>query len=108
MRLIIKRWYEPAPPGKQYHSPYRASAVLELTEDEKAVVRKYELGKHVVIQSKYSLTTIDDLIGGHNEFLSDVDIAMRNEQVLRDSCAGLPAMFEYCRTFGGEQIEIDY
>ena len=107
MRLIIKRWYEEPPPGEEYPSPYRSNALLELTDEEKQLVAKYQLGGHVLTRSKYSLTTLEDVMGGSNEFLSDLDIAIGNEQVLRDACANLPALFDYCRSFG-ESIVFEY
>lgn len=108
MRLVIKRWYEPPTPGDQYPSPYRARAILELTEEEKSLIEKYKLGNQVLMSAKYSRTTLDDVIRGHDEFQSNVDTTMGNEKVLRNACASLPELLEYCRSFGSSEITIDY
>jgi hypothetical protein len=102
MRLVIKRWYEAPPPGERYASPYKAHALLELTAEEAELVAKYDLGGYVLTRSKYSMTTLNDVVKGSNEFVSDIGLAVGNEQVLRDACAGLPAIFDYCRSFGSD------
>jgi len=108
MRLIITRSYKERPPGEQYHSPYIFHARLELTSEEKELVATYELGEHVLTRSEYSMTTVKDLIkGGRSNRTTSLDITMGNEQALRNACAALPEMFDYCRSFGKE-IVVDY
>jgi hypothetical protein len=104
MRLIIKRSYEPPSPGEEYSFPFVTHAFLELTDEEKEIINKYQLGKHVLTQSKYSITTLEDVVGGDRSVDSELDIAIRNEQVLRDACASLPTLFDYCRSFGKEIV----
>jgi hypothetical protein len=107
MRLIITRSYEEAPPGEKYHSPYRFHALLDLTAEEKELVAKYKLGEHILTQSKYSITTVEDLIRGSRNVTSSLDVTIGNEQALRDACGGLPGMFDYCRSFG-QEIVVEY
>jgi hypothetical protein len=107
MRLVVQRQYQPPPPGEQYPSPFKSHAHLELTEDEKEIVATYQLGQHVLTTSKYKVTRVDDVIKGTTNAWSDLDVVMNNERVLRDACATLPAMIEYCRSFGKE-ISFDY
>lgn len=107
MRLVVQRSYEPPKPGEQYPSPFKSRARLELTDEEAEIVAKYQLGDHVLTTSKYSVTKVDDVISGTTNSWSDLDVVMRNEQVLRDACAGLPSLISYCRSFGRE-ISFDY
>jgi hypothetical protein len=101
MRLVIKRWYEPPSSGSTHHS-YRTHALLELSDEEQELVTRYGLGEHVLTQAKYTVTTLADLIRGSNDFVMSVNVAMGNERALRDACANLPAIFDYCRSFGHE------
>lgn len=107
MRLTIARSYDEPTPGEGYSSPFRVHARLELTSEEKELVTRYKLGGHVLTRSEYSMTTIDDLISGRSKGTKDLDVTMGNEQALRNACAALPEMFEYCRSFGKEMI-VDY
>jgi len=107
VRLVIKRWYEPAPPGKQYHSPYRTHVLLELSDEERDLVARYGLGEHVLTTSQHSITTLADVLQGKHGIVGAIDVAMNNEQVLRDACASLPGIFDYCRSLGHElSVEI--
>ena len=107
MRLIITRSYEEQPPGKEYHSPYIFHALLELTFEEKELMATYKLGEHVLTRSEYSMTTVEDLIKGRSNRTTSLDVTMGNEQALRNACAALPGMFDYCRSFGKE-IVVEY
>ena len=104
MRLIIKRWYEPPSPGQRSASPYKRFAVLELTDEEREVVAHYGLGTYVLTQSQHSVTTLDDVLRGSSSALSDPALAMRNEEVLRHACENLPALLDYCRSFGRDLV----
>ena len=107
MRLIITRSYDEPTPGEKYNSPFRVHTRLELTPEEKELVAWYKLGGHVLTRSEYSMTTIDDLISGRSKGTKDLNVTMGNEEALRNACAALPEMFEYCRSFGKEMI-VDY
>ena len=107
MRLIITRSHEEPSPGEQYHSPYVFHAFLELTYEEKELVAKYKLGEHILTKSKYSMTTVEDLLSGRRSSTTSLDVTMGNERALRDACAELPRMFDYCRSFG-DQIVVEY
>jgi hypothetical protein len=106
MQLTVHRRYEPPQPGQQYPSPFKSVVRLELTEAEAEIVAKYNLGGHVLTTSKYSMTTLQDVMRGYTESGSDLDGVMRNEQVLRQACTGVPSMIAYCNSFG-QEITID-
>jgi hypothetical protein len=103
----VQRRYEPPKPGEQNPLPYKSYIRLELTDEEKEIVARYHLGRHVLTSSKYKVTRVDDVINGTTNGWSDLDVVMGNEQVLREACATLPAMFAYCRSFG-QEIFYDY
>jgi hypothetical protein len=107
MRLIITRSYEEQPPGDQYGWNYQFRALLELTAEEKELVAKYKLGEHILTESKYSTTTVEDLIRGDFNVTRSIDVAIGNEQALRNACAALPEIFNYCRSYGNE-IVVEY
>jgi hypothetical protein len=107
VRLVITREYVPPKPGEQYPSPYKSHARLVLTDEETDIVTKYKLGEHVLTTAKYSITKVDDVIRGTTNAWSDLDIVIRNEQVLRDACATLPSMLDYCRSFG-QEISLEF
>jgi hypothetical protein len=106
MRLVITRSYET--PSFRNKSPYRFAARLELSDEESKIISQYNLGNTVLTRSPASgITTLASLIRGYHEEQSDLDMLMRNEQTLRDSCESLPALFGYCRSFG-EAVAFDY
>jgi hypothetical protein len=101
MELIIRRRFEPKA-GAQYSTPYRAYFNLKLTEEEQTLIATYGLEDHILTQSKYSITTVGDVIRGASEMVGSLNVLIGNENALRSACAELPAMLDYCRTFGSE------
>jgi hypothetical protein len=100
MRLIITRSYEEPSRKDRYPSPYRFEARLELSDEERMIIERYQLGDYVLTRSQVSRTTLADLMRGHREAQSDLDLLIGNEQALRGACEGLPTLFQYCSSFG--------
>lgn len=101
MELIIERRFEPEP-GAEYSLPYRAMLTLKLTDEEQKLVTAFGLEYHVLTRSKYSATTVADAIRGASERVGSLDVLIGNENAMRAACAELPAMLEYCRSFGSQ------
>jgi hypothetical protein len=104
MRLIINRSYEPPSPKDKFPEPYRFGARVELSDEETKIVGQYQLEGHVLTRSRVSRVTLGDLMRGHREMQSDLDMLIGNEQALRGACESLPALFAYCRSFGGDVV----
>jgi len=103
MKLIINRSYEA--PARRTPASYSYRATLELTDEEKMLVEQYNLHSYVLTRTQsYQTTTIGDLVRGHTSSLPDLSIIMGNEQTMREACEGLPALFAYCRSFGGNFV----
>jgi hypothetical protein len=99
MQLIISRDFDPDA-NSNHLSPYEATFQLDLSEEERKLIEAYGLGTHVLTTSQYSATTVDDVIKGTTERLSYLDLLIGNEKALRNACAELPALLDYCRSFG--------
>lgn len=97
MELIVDRRYEPT---NQYNHPYHATLTLKVTDEERELIENYGLGKHVLTQSRFSVTTVEDALGGARESTSSLDVLIGNENAMRGACEELPAMLDYCRSFG--------
>ena len=101
MQLIMKRRFEPEhklPSGTSW--PYVVQIKLELTDEERKLIEKFKLGDHVLSQKQYSMTTLSNVIAGTTERCPSLDTLIGNETVIRDACAALPAMLDYCKSFG--------
>lgn len=106
MKLIINRSYEA--PSRRTSASYSYRAILELTDEEKMLVERYNLQDYALTRTQsYQTTTIGDLMRGRTNSLPDLSIVMGNEQALREACEGLPALFAYCRSFG-ENFVFEY
>jgi len=103
MKLVIKRHFEPdhrLPSGSSW--PYVAEIRLDLTDQERELVDQFKLGDHVLTRKQHSMTQLKDVIRGIQERTPSLDILIGNEDALRGACAGLPALLEFCRSFGSE------
>jgi hypothetical protein len=106
MKLIINRSYEA--PARKTSASYSYRAIVELTDEEKMLVERYNLQDYVLTRTQsYETTTIGDLMRGRTNSISDLSIVIGNEQTLREACEGLPTLFAYCRSFG-ENFVVEY
>jgi hypothetical protein len=103
MELIIKRRFEPDHTLSSGSSwPYVSEIKLDLTDEERELIDRFKLSDHVLSQKQYSMTQLKDVIDGHLERTPSLDVLIGNENVLRTACAALPAMLDFCRSFGSE------
>lgn len=103
MELVIDRRFDPErTPGSTYTFPYRATLTLKLTEEEHQLVRDYQLGDHILTQSRFSITKVSDALHGATERVGSLDTLIGNEKAMKEACESLLAMLEYCRTFGSQ------
>jgi len=103
MNLVINRRYEPdhkLSTGTSW--PYVSVIKLDLTDEERDLVDRFKLGDHVLSRKQYGMTQLKDVIKGVQERTPSLDVLIGNENVLRSACAELPAMLNFCRSFGSE------
>jgi hypothetical protein len=103
MKLVIKRRFEPDHKLSSGTSwPYVSEIKLDLTDEERELIDRFNLGDHVLSQKQYSMTQLKNVISGIRERTPSLDVLIGNEEVLRSACAALPAMLDFCRSFGSE------
>ena len=111
MRLVITRSQQDMKSmfgghkGVSFTLGYR----LELTYDEAELVTRYKLGEYPLTWSTVSGTrvpddTIQNMVQGRSQTVSDVTTLLSNEGVIKDACDQLPTLFEVCRSFGGSEV----
>jgi hypothetical protein len=111
MRLIINRNQQAMKgmlgghKGVQFTLAYR----LELTPEESSLVDRYKLHDYPVTWrsvegTKFPDDTLDNMLAGRSQTLTDVTTLIRNEEVVKDACDALPQLFEVVRTFGGSEV----
>jgi hypothetical protein len=114
VRLIISRRQQDVKgmlgghKGVSFTLAYR----LELTPEETELVSRYKLAAYPVtwksVQgSRLPDDTIENMVAGRSQTISDVTTLLKNESVVKDACDGLPPLFEVVRTFGGDEV-VDY
>jgi hypothetical protein len=103
MQLVIKRRFEPDHKLSSGSSwPYVSEIKLDLTKEERALIERFKLGDHVLSRKQHGMTQLKDVIRGTSERTPSLDVLIGNENVLRSACAELPAMLDFCRSFGSE------
>lgn len=111
MRLQIRRTQQSVKgmlgghKGMSFTLTYR----LELTPDETELVDRYRLGDYpLTFRTVQGTQMPDDTVTlmqqGRSQTVSDVTTLLKNESIIKNACDSLPALFEVCRTFGGEEI----
>jgi hypothetical protein len=104
MQLIVRRTYEELN-GTSY---YVLTTRLELTEEEQELVSRYKLEEITLIPADrngvYPPSTITSQAQDSKRLNRTLPELMAIEQALRDACAKLPAMLDYCRSFDVDQI----
>jgi hypothetical protein len=104
MQLIVQRTHEQMS-GTWY---YILTTRLELTEDERGLVSRYKLEQHTLVPGDrnglYGPSTIGSQMQDSKRLNQTLPELMNMEQILRDACAKLPAIFDYCRSFGVAQV----
>jgi len=111
MRLLIQR-NQSEVLGKRGRSEgfeFTLNCQLQLTHEELGIVDRYRLRGYPVTYRTYQgvqipSATIGDLMAGTSQTLNDVEILIKNEEVI---CDKLPTLFEVIRTFGGTLV-VDY
>ncbi len=115
MRLVINRRQQDVKgmmgghKGVSFTLGYR----LELTTEESELVQRYALQYYPVTwhTDNRGQRMPDDMIGnmveGRTQTLTDVTTLIRNENIVKDACDGVVALFDVCRSFGGDEI-IEY
>lgn len=103
MKLVIKRRFEPdhrLSSGTSW--PYVSEIKLDLTDEERDLIDRFRLGDHVLSRKQHSMTQLKNVISGIQERTPSLEVLIGNEDVLRSACTALPAMLDFCKTFGSE------
>jgi hypothetical protein len=85
---------------------------LELTQEETKLVDEYALRSHALTISEIrgvtiTSNTIGELVKGRISVVSDLAELIRDEMLIKEACDGLPALFEFCKSFNIDQA-IEY
>lgn len=114
MRLVIERSQQEVKGafGKSKGISFTLSHRIELTDEERELVRKYKLEDYPLTFTSYQGTsipsdTISNSVVGRSQTVTDVTTLLGNERIIKDACDQLPVLFEVCRSFGGREV-IDY
>lgn len=99
MELIIKRNQDKGFLGGM---KFILEAKVILTEDEKALIKKYKANKEILFSSGGKNYTFDDLVYGIKDKVKDVSILQKNEDVYIGACEHLKLLLEVMKSFGGE------
>ena len=103
MKLVINRRFDPdhrLTSGSSW--PYVSEIKLDLTDEERELIDRFRLGDHILMQKQHSMTQVKDVINGTRERTPSLEVLIGNENVLRSACAELPAMLDFCKSFGSE------
>jgi len=122
MQLLLRRDQRSGMIGKV---TFELDARVEISEAEKAHVKKYKLGRDVLYEKiKMDLTgsgmigvaarlaskavnikvTVDDLVGGKHFECKDIIEMSAIEEQLREACEMFKVILDTCAQFGGEEI----
>lgn len=114
MRLIINRRQDDVTGlfGGHKGVSFTLSYRLELTSAEADLVSRYRLENYpVTYQNVGNVQAPDDTIAnmliGRQQKLPDVVTLIKNENVVKSACDGLPPLFLMCASFGGDEV-IEY
>jgi hypothetical protein len=105
MQLIVKRTHEQL--NETWY--YILTTRLELTEEEQDLVLRYKLEEHTLtpgdaVYGTYSPSTISSQMQGSRRLERTLLGLEDTEQSLREACAKLPVLFDYCRSFDVDQV----
>lgn len=86
---------------------------LRLSQQEQEIVEQYNLGEYAVTWQRDAQNvrrpddTINNMLAGRVVRRQDVTTVISSEAIVKDACDELPALFDFCRSFGGTEI-IEY
>ncbi|MGW4336796.1 hypothetical protein ACWEK5_28905 [Rhodococcus koreensis] len=114
MRLVINRSQSAVKGmlGGHKGMQFTLSCQLQLTNEELQLAQQYKLMEYALTWRNFQGNqvpgdTIDSLMQGTSQTVSDVKALLKNEDVIKDAVDELPILFAVCRTFGGSEV-IDY
>lgn len=114
MRLIISRRQDDVTGlfGGHRGVSFTLSYRLELTATEAELVSRYRLESHPVTYRLASGAAVPDdtiatMLNGREHELPDVVTLIEKETAVKNACDSLPALFDMCASFGGDEI-IEY
>ena len=99
MELIIKRNQDK---GFLGGIKFVLEAKVNLTEEEKTLVKKYKANKEVLFSSESRRYTINDLTIGIKDKVKDISILQKNEDIYIGACEYLKTLLDVMKSFGGE------
>jgi hypothetical protein len=114
MRLVIQRNQDDVKGvfGGSKGVSFTLKYQLQLTDEEKEIVRRYRLDSypltwHTVQGTRMPDDTIGNMLQGRAQTVTDVTTLLRNEEIVKNACDALPNLFRVVRTFGGTEV-VDY
>lgn len=109
MRLVVSRAQEDRKGMLGGHKGvlFRLYTRLELTEEEEELLSHYKMWNYSLFNRGQMPVTIKDLAEGDLQTVENVEILLRNEEIVKRALDQLPLLMEVLRSFGGEEI-IEY
>lgn len=112
MKLIIKRNQNAKTGmfGGHKGMSFVLSCRVELTPEEAALIAKYKAEYHPLTfgtdreGKQVPQDTVSSLMQGVTQELGDIGILLKNEQVIKDACAGFKQLLTVMATFGGQEV----
>lgn len=107
MKLIVKKDQDVGMLGKV---KFIINAKVSLTDEESALVKKYNVKKEVLFSKNNFMQTeitIGSLIDGETFSCKTIEEILKFEEIIKKSCQNLKIKLDTMKSFGGE-YEIDY
>ena len=99
MELIIKRNQDKGFLGGM---KFVLEVKVNLTEEEKALIKKCKAHKEILFTSNERRYNINDLIIGIRDKVKDISVLQQNEDIYINACEYLKQLLEVMKSFGGE------
>lgn len=77
---------------------------LDLTREEAALIERYSLGYYGLWERGPVAVTVQDLVKGDVQNVSNVELLLRSESIAKTALDKLPQLFDVLRSFGGDEV----
>ncbi len=114
MQLVIKRNQADVKGlfGGHKGVRFNLSAMVKITDEEKALIERYKVGDYVLASYERPLKgeafevklTVHDFINGRSVEMDSISTLLDLEEQIKLGCQNLKNLLLVMRTFGGEQV----
>lgn len=107
MRLIISRRQadKKGMLGGHKGVSFTLTARIELTEDERRLLDHYKVWDYPLFTRGPGVPiTIRHLAQGDTQTVDNVEVLLRNEEIIKDALDNVPPLLDVLRSFGGDEV----